>query len=235
MINIGIVEDVIAESQLLHSLLDEYSKNNDLTFGINVYNNINDFLNDNKTFDIVFLDIELGDGNGMDLAKTIRENDKNVMIIFVTNMAQYAVKGYEVRAFDFIVKPIFEENFKIKLSSAIRCLTRKKDVSIQISNKDGISYINSSNIRYVEISQHILIYHLIDGSTISASGTLESLEKKLSGAGFSFCNRWYLVNLKYVTFVSGYDCYLGKNKLSISRMKRSSFVRSLNDYLAEGD
>ena len=235
MINVAIVEDIKVESYLLKSMLEEYSKTTDTSFSINVYNDISAFLANNNNLDIVFLDIELGDGNGMDLAKKIRETDKRIMIIFVTNMAQYAVKGYEVRAFDFIVKPVVYENFKVKLTSALRCLQQKKDVSILISNKDGKIHIKSSNIKFVEVVQHTLMYHLADGSVISASGQLNNVEKELSGAPFALCNRCYLVNLKYVTAVSGYDCYLGKDKLLISRMKRSSFIRALNDYLAEGD
>lgn len=234
MINIAIVEDNEKEMELLNSYLIKNCQEKKFEYSIVRFNNAFSFLKDiDVAYDMIFLDIELPDGNGMELAKKIRQINSQVIIIFVTNMAQYALKGYEVRAFDFIVKPVNEYNFAVKFSSAINCLNQKKDKGIWISNKDGRKYLLVSNIIYVEVVNHMIDYHTIEG-VFSASGSLNSIQQTL-GPTFSLCNRCYLVNLRYVTAIDQYDVTVGKEKLQISRAKRKNFIRTLNNYYASGD
>ena len=107
--------------------------------------------NCNQNFDIVFMDIELPDGNGMDLVRQMRETDKTTLVIFVTNLAQCAIEGYKVRAFDFIVKPISYYNFKLSFSNALDALEINKDIEIWIKNKEGEVRLLASRIIYIEV------------------------------------------------------------------------------------
>ena len=79
-------------------------------------------------YDIIFLDIDMPTMNGIELAKYIRKMDGEVSIVFVTNMAKYAINGYEVDADDFIVKPVRYGNFKLKLDRVIKKHGSKKNV-----------------------------------------------------------------------------------------------------------
>lgn len=154
-------------------------------------------------------------------------------VIFVTNMSQYAVKGYEVRAFDFIVKPVSYSNFSIKLAGAVSVIRQRTGKDLWISNKEGKTCIRSSRVKYIEVNQHVLVFHTLDGD-YTQSGTLSNIQDELAGEPFSLCNRCYLVNLRYVTAVKQFDVYLGTQKLQISRPKRTGFLRDLNNYLAKG-
>ncbi|HEY8391094.1 MAG TPA: LytTR family DNA-binding domain-containing protein [Clostridia bacterium] len=232
---IAIIEDSKDDSNLLRQYLKKYESEKGYIFEINVFNNALSFLADFKNdFDLIFMDIDLPDGNGMDVIHKIREKDKDVLVIFTTNMSQYALKGYEVKAFDFMVKPITYNTFFLKLASAIDCLSQKRGKYIWISNRDGKIRVHSSRIKYIEIIKHMLIFHTLDGD-YQQSGTLLMIEGELEGEPFVLCNRCYLVNLKYVSSVRQYDVYLGDEKLQISRAKRKSFMTALNNYLARGD
>lgn len=235
MIRIAIVEDDKSSSELLVSYLERYSNDKSIRFDVKTFFSCNQILNNyNNNFDIIFMDIELPDGNGLETIRKIREVDKNVIVIFVTNMAQYAVKGYEVRAFDFIVKPVTSYNFYIKLDNILNLFEQKKDDEIWISNKDGKMKLNISSIYYIEVIQHMCIYHTNDGN-YKATGSLNNIEKTLSKYNFSLCNRCYLVNLRYVTSVKKGFVLINNEELIISRAKQASFMKDLNDFLAEGD
>ena len=235
MIRIAIVEDDKSSSELLVNYLEKYSNDKNIRFDVKTFFSCNQILNNyNNNFDIIFMDIELPDGNGLETIRKIREVDKNVIVIFVTNMAQYAVKGYEVRAFDFIIKPVTSYNFYIKLDNILNLFEQKKDNEIWISNKDGKMKLNISSIYYIEVIQHMCIYHTKNGN-FKATGSLNNIEKTLSKYNFSLCNRCYLVNLRYVTSVKKGFVLINNEELIISRAKQASFMKDLNDFLAEGD
>lgn len=235
MIRIAIVEDEITASDLLIDYLNKYANEKKEKFEIKVYSSSLMFLNEYKNnLDIVFMDIELPDGNGLDTIRKIRQLDNDVIVIFVTNMAQYAVKGYEVRAFDFIVKPVTYYNFSVKLENVLHCFEKKKDSEIWISNKEGKLKLKVSSIYYIEVVQHMCFYHTSNGN-FKATGSLKNIEDTLEKMNFALCNRCYLVNLKYVTSVKKGIVVVNNEELIISRSKQAEFMKRLNDYLAEGD
>ena len=100
-VRIAIVEDDKSASDALLGYIEEYGVSEHETFEVGRYYTATSFIDAFKgNYDIVFMDIELPDGNGMEVVRTMRERGCASLVIFVTNLAQYAVKGYEVRAFD---------------------------------------------------------------------------------------------------------------------------------------
>ena len=101
---IYVLEDEKAVSDKLCAYIDRYCGERGYTAEVKVFPNAFDLLeNYHADADILFMDIQLPLMSGMDAAKKLRETDKKVLIVFVTNLAQYAVEGYEVNAFDFIL------------------------------------------------------------------------------------------------------------------------------------
>lgn len=235
MINIAIVEDDEEQAKLLKEYILKYGEQNDYAFDVVHFDRTQTFLqNCHGNFDMVFMDIELPDGNGMDAVKIMRETDKNTIVIFVTNLAQYAVMGYKVRAFDFVVKPVSYYNFSLNFPSALECLQKNKDLDVWINAKTGKVCVSASKITYVEVMKHYLTYHTKDGDFV-ALGSIDSVANELAGSSFSFCNRCYLVNLKYVTQVTQTEVVVDGVPLQISRRKHTTFLKDLNDFLAGGN
>ena len=236
MVNIAIVEDEDPAARVLEEFLKRYEREHGGTaFNVSRYRDAETFLSDVAVggYGIVLMDIELPDMNGMEASKRLRERDADVIIMFVTNMAQYAIKGYEVRAFDFIVKPVTYADFALKLTGALECEKTRRGKTVWVTNKDGRVAMRTTDIKYVEVAGHILIWHTVQGD-YRASGQLAAAEELLKGEPFAYCNRCYYVNLRYVTAVRGYEAYLGKECLQISRMKRISFMDALGAFLAGG-
>lgn len=235
MIRIALLEDEKDAEQLFRKNLDKYAREYGVEFHIAHFDNAVSFLADYKpVYDIVFMDIRMPDMDGIEASHKLREMDKSVILIFLTNLSQYAIKGYEVDALDFIVKPISYCVLVLKLRRALNCLARTADdIEVPLKVDTSIFRVRASKIKYVEVIRHKLVFHTTDGD-FTTYGALKNVEDELSDADFARCNICYLVNLRYVSYVKGQVVEVGGEPLRISHPKRKSFVGALNEYLGRG-
>lgn len=235
MIKISVVEDEKDASDLLISFLHRFEKEQGFLFDITLFTNPLTFLDDyDKKTDVVFMDILLPDLNGMEACKRLREIDKEVTIIFVTNLASYAIKGYEVEALDFIVKPISYDNFSLKLRRALDRVKANEDHALVVSTSQGDEIVPVSTITYIEVMRHQILIHTSRKRTLETYGTLKNIENQLDPMVFCRCNSCYLVNLHYVQSIKDYVAVVAGDELQISHPKKKEFVSSLNDFLGRG-
>ena len=110
------------------------------------------------------MDIEMEFMNGLTAAEKIRVKDDEVVIIFITNTPQYAMKGYTVDALDYVLKPLSYFAFSQKIDRALTRLERRKKKYISISIKGGMKKLEIPGIHYVEVRDHDLIYHTDKGT-----------------------------------------------------------------------
>ena len=119
-VRIAVVDDEKADSDLISGYISRYAREKGEDFFVAQYfTAATAAVNCRNGYDIIFMDVELPDGNGIDVIKKIREKNKDVIVVFVTNMAQFAVRGYEVRALDYVVKPVSYFNFAAKFTDAL--------------------------------------------------------------------------------------------------------------------
>ncbi|MBQ7324097.1 MAG: response regulator transcription factor [Clostridia bacterium] len=231
MISIAIVEDNEKERRFIRSCLEEIAKQEGISLHVEEFPSGTAFLGNYQPFyDIVLMDIEMPIMNGMETARMLRKIDEAVLLLFVTNMSQYAVQGYDVDALDFIVKPINPYSFAIKLKRALARTVKQADDVIPIYTEGEMHMVKASAIRYLEVSGHYVIYHTTTG-VYSEYSTLKNVEKKINKPHFVRCNRCYLVNLRYVTAIKKELVYLGKEELLISRPQKKLFLESYVEYL----
>ena len=232
MIKTIILEDEKDAADALRAYLSQYSAEKGVAFDVRSYDNAVDLLEAyDASADVVFADIQMPLIDGMSAAKKIRDRDKSVLIVFVTNLAQYAIEGYEVGAFDFILKPVDYNGFAMKLDRIARELEhRSDDVFVNLKTKDGYVRLNVARIAYVEVRAHDLIYHA-DGETVAVRGTLKNAASELEGRYFSLCNSCYLVNLACVKRANKTVVLNTGEELPISQGKRKQFLSELAKYM----
>ena len=180
-------------------------------------------------YDIIFFDIEMPGTDGMQTAARIREKDSETVIVFLTRLAQYAIKGYEVKALDFIVKPVEYNSFSVKLGRAIDAAKRKQECRIEIRMDGDCLWLPVSAVYSIEVNKHELTYHTAQGN-FTARGSLSELEGKLRPHGFRTCSRYCLVNMKHVTGIYDWYILIGKEKIEVSRRKRKELLEALLDF-----
>lgn len=184
-------------------------------------------------FDVVFMDIDMKHMDGMRTSRKLREMDENIILVFVTNLKQYAVDGYEVNATDFIVKPVQYAQFRMKLKRILGVADRDVGVRLQLHTAKGEVVLAAQDIFYIEVFDETLIYHTRTGK-IESPGTLSGAEKSLPAFSFFRCNRCYLINLRYVTAVREGTVIVGGDELQISRRRHHDLLAALNEYISGG-
>ncbi len=237
MISIAVLDDEEIALKETRDCLNRYFKEIHEDCSISEFQNPLLFMSQySPKYDIVILDIQMEKENGIEIAHQIRKIDPFTILVFVTNMANLAVKGYEVDASDFIVKPLEYFSFKLKMNRIMERVKQNKEIgSILINTSDGKIKTKPGDIIYVEVYQHHLIYHLIDGD-YSSYGSLSQVEGEL-GEDFSRAANCYLINLRFVKKIEGFTLFLAGNKetkLTISHAKKKSFIDDLNRYIGQG-
>jgi len=233
MIKIAIVEDVCEDSLQLQEYLHQYEKENGENFEITLFSDGDEIVHKYKpVYDIILMDIELKFMDGMTAAEEIRKLDTEVVIMFVTNTPQYAIRGYEVDAFDYVLKPVSYFAFSQRLSRALSRMKKRESKMLAINLKGGVFRLDVSNIFYIESRGHDIIFYTSSGEYVT-SGTMRDIEEKMVPMNFFRGNKGYLINLAHVDGVKD-NCAIVKGKqLVLSRARRKDFMESLAAYWGE--
>lgn len=229
----AVVEDDISYREILCGYIERYSAEYEIPIHTEEFSDGQDIVERceyGPGFDIIFFDIEMEHLDGMEAARQIRMKDQDAVIVYITNMAQYAVRGYEVEALDFIVKPVGYDIFALKMKKAQKMVSARKEKFIIIHNKFEIRKLLMKDILYVEVRNHSLMYHTIK-ETYICSGNLKKAEREIANPAFSRCNSCYLVNMYHIKKVAKDHIVVSNgDALSISRPRRKRFMEDMTDY-----
>lgn len=231
MLRVAVAEDNPKDRERLLSFLKKYGEEKDVQIEVAEYTDGSELLDQYRPcYDVIFLDVEMPQMDGMKAAEKIRETDEEVILIFIANMAKYAIRGYEVQALDYVLKPVKYEAFTVKMDKVKRLAEKKKDKSISIKTGTATHRLLLSHIQYVEVVQHLLIFHTEDGD-FSTRGVLKDVEAVLEENGFYKCNKCYLVNLRHVRSVHDGMVLVGNDQLQVSRARKKAFAEAVADYI----
>ena len=233
MIRFAIADDEPLFQKQLKEYLTRYGTESDQAFSIAVYDDGAALLEAYRgQYDILLLDIQMKDMDGMTAAKRIRAIDEEIVNVFITNMQQYAIEGYSVGALDYLLKPVTYYAFSQCMERVIRRIKRKDKTYLLVNSPQGGRKIDADELLHVEIHSHSLIYHTKSGD-ISAIGSMKEVEDSLSGLPFYRCNKGDLINLAHVDGIRDGDAVVGGKTVPVSRAKKKAFLDALNRYINE--
>lgn len=223
-----IVEDDPQAAEALRSYLARYGREVDASFSVETLGSALEFLDGRHAADIVFLDIGLPGINGMEAAEIMRQTDEVTPIIFVTDLAQYAVRGYQVDALDFMVKPVGYEDFALRMGRAMRVMARNADAAVSIPTADGTRIVPVRDIIYVEILRHDLYWHVAGLSEpLRVRGSLTAEEERLGGR-FCRISASHLINMGQVSVMRGIGVTMSDgSELTFSRSRKKASLEAL--------
>lgn len=228
---IAMVDDSLEDVNRLKEYLERYGMETGTKNKSWYFSDAESFLESNHSrFDLVIMDIDMPGINGVDAARQLRKKGNGIVIMFVTNMPQYALAGYEVEAVDYVLKPLSYQDFALKMQKASRYVQRNRDAAIALQTTDGLVSVQASDILYVESELHYLMYHTTNGNW-KVRGSMAQAEKELLPLRFARCNSGFLVNLRHVQAIEKEDVVVGQERLKISRGKRLEFMNAFTRYL----
>ena len=236
MHRILIVEDEDAAAQALRQAVERFGAEHGEAFQVTRLSSAVDLDEHVSTaHDLIFLDIELPGQNGMDAAFDLRAHDTSTPIVFVTNLAQYAVHGYAVDALDFIVKPFTYEDFALRMERAMRVVRQRSGRTLTVRGRDGLRVFDASQLVFVDMSGHDLVYHLEGGETVSVRGSMRRLEGELGGSPFLRISSGCIVNMGHVRGIADAALTLSTGDVVwASRANKRAALEAIAIYLGSG-
>ncbi len=234
MIHLAICDDACAETEYLTSLVRDWATARDASVLLSAFESAEQFMfayEADRAFDILLLDIQMKDMDGVTLARRVRRENEAVQIVFVTGYPDFIAEGYDVAALHYLIKPVKREKLFEVLDRAVRRLLM--DEAILIETENGAVRVSLNEIESVETFDHRLELSTLR-ERISVKMPLYALEKMLTDH-FVRCHRCCMVNMRFVKKITRTEVLLDSGRtLPLSRRLYADVNRSMLRYV-KGD
>lgn len=229
MLRIAVCDDDEDTLRRTENMLRKYPKGEITT---DVYVSGEALLASGKRYDILLLDIDMGALDGIETARRIREKDKEVKLIYVTNYSDYTIFAFAVHAFAYLLKPLKEEELYAQLDEALSYGLPKREWKLEFQAKEGIVRVVSSQILYFEYLDRQVVLHTAEGQW-HLKRRITEVAREMEEYGFAMPHKSFVVNLYAVQSIHNYEILLTDGALiPLSQKKSVEFRRALNEFLA---
>ena len=234
MIEVMIIDDNFNDALHLEKLLSDFLESKNVDFKIKKENIFESNIAVYDGLDFLFLDIDLGEKNGIEFAKKIRDENKDLNIILTSKLSEYLIDGYSVDAKRYFLKPIEKSIFYAEMENVLGNQFNKTRGFIEPSiSKNKIYY---HDILYVEFVDRWTLIHFTNGMQVQTKFPLKYWVNKLKDYNFCMPYRCYMVNLEYVSGISydERDIFLVNNeKIPMSKLYKKTFTDLYFEYLIQ--
>ena len=234
MIKFAICDDEPLMAQELAGHLADYMKENLITaYSLSSFSDGRALLDAIDRFDVIFLDIQMEQPDGMETAKLLRRRGDHSLLVFVTVLKELVFDAFQVEAYDYLLKPLDRARFKQTMERVLRSLDRKTAEDIVIQRGTGCEVVLLSDIVYCEVLGRKIYLHKHDGTVSDYYDKLEDLERRVDGRFFK-CHRSFLVNLDYVRGCQDGQVLLAQGeRIPASRLRERELTQALLRYMKE--
>lgn len=233
MVNIGICDDELHYRLKIKEILEETLNLHHIHYNIYEFSSGEELLNNYpKDLDILIMDIQMKNINGMETARKIREFDENLEIVFMTSFIEFVQDGYEVKAYRYILKPISERKVSKNIIPCIKEIMKKRNKYLTLNVKNYVDRIKIDSILYIETDRpNILIY--TRDNIYTSKMSISKIEKTLSEYGFFRCHNSYIVNLKLVESMNGKNVVMNGKDIPISKYRVKDLKLAITNTLGD--
>ena len=232
MIKIAICDDEPMMAQELAGHLADYMTEKSITdYDLSSFSNGCALLERIGIFDVIFLDIQMEQPDGMETARLLRQRGDHSLLIFVTVLKEYVFDSFQVEAFDYLLKPLDSVRFHQTMDRVLRSLEQRTAEDIVIQRGAGCEVVLLSDIVYCEVLGRKVYLHKNGGTVSDYYDKLENLERQVDGRFFK-CHRSYLVNLDYVRGCRDGQVLLPQGEcIPVSRLRERELTQALLRYM----
>ena len=234
---IAIIEDEKAHGQLLESYIQSFSKAEQVRMELQYFESAENFLfvwEAEHDFDLLFLDIQMAGMDGMSLAKQIRRQNEEVLIVFTTGISDYIQEGYEVEALQYLLKPLKEENVHKCLKRALA--KRPAEDFLVFHTEEETLKLTERSINYIEARGHGSCIGAAHHQPIEVKESLSAIEQMLKAGEFIKCHRSYICRLGNVHHIDKENVYFDDgSSIPVSRRQLGVVNQAFIRYYAKVD
>lgn len=201
-LSVAICDDEPIQIQYVSSAVQTWAAANTHLCKISSFPSAEAFLfeySENKAFDVLLLDIEMGNIDGITLAKKIREQNHAIQIIFVTGYPNFIAEGYEVSALHYLIKPVSKEKIGEVMNRAAENIERQPE-RISFMTGGNPIFMDKYDILFAEAAAHNIVLHTVKGNYTLRMGIGEA--EHLLGDGFFRCGRSFIVSLEHIARIT---------------------------------
>lgn len=228
--NIAICDDNLIFAQQLHSKVNDYFAKIDRSCQCSVFSKPEALLTaDLGSTDILLLDIDMPGMNGIEVARQLRKSYPAIYLVFVTGWIEYAPEGYCVNAFRYLLKQRLDVELARCLDDVREQMSQGQEM-IQLAGREVPVEVKLNDITFLSGSSYRMVQaHMSNGQIIECRGKLSDFENELKAKGFLRIQKSYLVNMRHITQIKGYQTYL-KNGVKLKTSERN-YAQICSDYL----
>lgn len=234
MIKFAICDDEPLMAQELADYLAKYMEERSITvYDLSSFSNGCALLESVGGFDVIFLDIQMEQPDGMETARLLRQQGNHSLLIFVTVVRECVFEAFQVEAYDYLLKPLNWDNFYRTMDRVLRTLEQRASEEIVIQRGINFEVVLLSDIVYCEVLGRKVYLHKSDGTVSDYYDQLEDLEQHMDGRFFR-CHRSYLVNLKRLKGYKDGNAYMDDGSvIPVSRLRSKEFSNAILHYMKD--
>ena len=233
MIHIAVCDDEKYMSDAIRTMVYDFFRRKNMETVIWQFSGGKELLESDKTIDILFLDIQMKDMDGMETARILRGRKFKGFLIFITVLKEMVFDSFEVQAYDYLVKPIEKKQFEKTMERLFLSMQDSCEANLLIQKGYESSIIPFDDIVFCEIIDRKVYLHLASSETIDYYDRIENLESKLDGRFFR-CHRSFLINLKYLKSYKNQTAYMENGtEIPVSRLRSKECSSVSLQYMKE--
>lgn len=233
MISVAICDDEKYMSDQIEKSVSDFFHGKNMEVVVSQFPCGEELLRYDKPIDLLFLDIQMKETDGMTVARKLRKRGFRGYLIFVTVLKEMVFQSFEVQAFDYLVKPMEQRKFDKTMERLLASMQNAGEANLLIRRGYESHIIALDDIVYCEIIDRKVYLHLISSKIIDYYERIESLESRLDGRFFR-CHRSFLINLQYLKSYQDQTAYMEDGtRIPVSRLRSKEFSGVILRYMQE--